>query len=127
LMAAAKKSVVCAKKFNASGRSICWSWSHWRPADAEQHGSDVIDADRLASLKTLKPKLECTHCSKKMAWELSTKRKVHLCLDCTAFAASPAFKDARVVADRDDMLRKRGEAVNVRCYNPTVHRTRLVL
>jgi hypothetical protein len=114
LMAAAKKSVVCAKKFNAGGRTICWSWSHWRPADAEQHGSDAINAERLASLKALKPKLECIHCSKKMSWEPSTKRKLHLCLGCIAFAASPFFNDARVVADRDDILRKRGEAANVR-------------
>jgi hypothetical protein len=28
LLAAVKKSLVCAKKFNVRNRTICWSWSH---------------------------------------------------------------------------------------------------
>jgi predicted amidophosphoribosyltransferase len=77
---------------------------------------DVINAEPLVSLKALKLKEECSHCTKNMSWCSDCQHEAQTaplpCVHC--IAASPAFKDASVVADWDDILRKRGQAVNER-------------
>lgn len=111
---AASQTKEGAQQTVALGTKVCWSWAHWRPVDVEEHGSDVVDRVRYNELKAAKPRLECVHCGKHMAWDPSTKRKRHLCIDCVSFAASQESKDAKVVADREDILRRLGKAAKVR-------------
>jgi hypothetical protein len=100
------------KEAPAAERSRCWSWMHWRPVDAELHGEQVITRDRYDDLKTHKPQLQCIHCTKKMQWDPSTTRKEHLLLRCGSFAETEAYQDAIVVADREELLRKKAKASN---------------
>jgi hypothetical protein len=51
-----------------------------------------------------------------MAWNPSTKRKLHLIIDCKEFLRSPAAKDVRVAVVRDDALRKEASAKNDRSF-----------
>jgi hypothetical protein len=90
--------------------------------NSETHGDGAINAMRYADLKTSKPKLECVWCGKHMSWDPSTKRKKHLCMQCPDFALTEEFKDARVVSDREEMLRKGSKTANVHLL-PTVHCT----
>jgi hypothetical protein len=107
LLALMGKGVQLQKKAVPSAlHTRCWSWKHWIPVDETKHGSEVITSDRFDSLKHTKPKLMCVHCAKPMSWDPSTKRKKHLCLKCPAFARTDEFKDAKVVADREEFLNK---------------------
>ena len=67
-------------------------------------------------LKKTKPKLECIHCDRQMSWDPSTKRKKHLLIQCTQFAPTETFKDAKVVAEREQLLFKMGRASLV-CFS----------
>jgi hypothetical protein len=101
------------QKVNVPTLNRCWSWQHWRPQD-EKYGCDPIVRERFDELKNNRPRLQCIHCNKILAWSPSTTRKEHLLLNCKAFSATNEFKDPKVVADREDLLRKKGSQQHVR-------------
>jgi hypothetical protein len=98
----------------------CWSWQHWRPED-EKHGCDPILREKFDELKNIRPRLQCIHCNKLLAWSPSTTRKEHLLLNCKPFSASNEFKDSKVVADREELLRKKGSQQHVRILTSSHH------
>jgi hypothetical protein len=110
------------KEAPATHVNRCWSWEHWRPVDVEQFGPELLKGSRYDEVKKQMerygktPQLQCIHCSRTMAWNPSTKRKLHLIIDCTEFLRSPAAQDVRVAVDRDDALRKEASAKNVRSF-----------
>jgi hypothetical protein len=104
----------------AAAVNRCWSWEHWRPVDSIQFGEEPLKGARYDDLKNQlehsgkMPQLHCIHCPKVMAWNPSTKLKQHLLFHCNGFSNSHSAKDARVIADKDELMQKQATHLNVR-------------
>jgi hypothetical protein len=90
----------------------CWSWDHWKAADAQTHGNSPVSYNFEALSKT-KPLLQCCHCQKRMSWNPSTKRKQHLLASCSKFLQSDAGKDSSIMSEREELLQKMGQNAKV--------------
>jgi hypothetical protein len=102
----------------AAAVNRCWSWEHWR-----QFGEEPLKSARYDDLKNQleqsgkMPHLHCIHCPKVMACNTRTKRQQHLLFHCNGFSKSRSAVDARVLADKEELMQKKATHFNVRPHH----------